>query len=114
MNGWDFLDDDNTIYDSFADDIHGYACCRNYSSNSGILFVCAAGNQGTDTKVSPFYPACYNLKNVISVGAIDNQGNIAEFSNYGNGVDALAPGFNIIRTIPSTNRASRLTENANQ
>lgn len=69
--------------------------------HSNILFVCASGNQGKDIDASPMYPACFNIGNVISVGAIDNQGNIADYSNYGKkNVDVLAPGDGIMGQLP--------------
>ncbi|KUO75864.1 MAG: hypothetical protein APF81_05395 [Desulfosporosinus sp. BRH_c37] len=70
-------------------------------STSNMLFVTAAGNSGANNDLSPVYPANFNLSNVISVAALDNQGNLASFSNYGlNNVDIAAPGKDIISTIP--------------
>jgi|GEM_PF-6908798 len=70
--------------------------------SSGILFIAAAGNDGIDTDLSPIYPACYNIPNIISVAAIDSSGNLASFSNYGfNSIDVAAPGVNILSTIPA-------------
>jgi subtilisin family serine protease len=68
--------------------------------NSGILFVCAAGNSGKDVSTSPVYPACFELPNVISVAAIDNKGSIAAFSNFGGTIDIASPGVNILSTLP--------------
>lgn len=61
--------------------------------DSSMLFVCAAGNAHEEKCL---YPANYDLDNVISVGAIDNQGLISAYSNYGNDVDIAAPGENIL------------------
>jgi serine protease len=56
--------------------------------NSGASVVVAAGNESSSTAfVSPA-----SCKNVIVVGAHDNQGHLSDFSNYGNAVDVLAPG----------------------
>ncbi len=66
-------------------------------SKSGMLFVCAAGNSGTQACQ---YPAGFDLPNVIAVGASDTDGNIAAFSNNGDNVKIIAPGVNIISTIP--------------
>ncbi|USB32579.1 S8 family serine peptidase [Paenibacillus sp. YPG26] len=68
---------------------------------SDMLFVCAAGNNGQDTTKNPVYPAAYSLANVLSVGAIDNQGNLSSTSNYGAAVDFAAPGVGILSTLPS-------------
>jgi serine protease len=58
-----------------------------YAYNKGVVIVAAAGNENRD---SASYPARY--ARVISVAAIDAQGEKAEFSNYGAGVDISAPG----------------------
>ncbi|MEH7116862.1 S8 family serine peptidase [Neobacillus vireti] len=69
--------------------------------HSSMLFIAAAGNDGIDVDNQPEYPASYDSENVISVAAIDNAGNLADFSNYGvNNVDIAAPGVNILSTVP--------------
>ena len=68
--------------------------------NSSILFACAAGNSGMNIDNSPIYPACFNLPNIISVGAINNTGNLASFSNYGSKVNVVGPGKDILSTVP--------------
>ena len=68
--------------------------------NSDILFICAAGNYGQDVNLNPIYPACFNSENIISVGAINNKGELAYFSNYGEGIDIAAPGVDILSTVP--------------
>src|SRR3990167_9093760 len=63
------------------------------------LFVVAAGNSGSDNNSSPTYPASYDLDNIISVAATDQNDNLAAFSNYGSSsVDVAAPGVNIYST----------------
>ncbi|HBB29476.1 MAG TPA: hypothetical protein DC000_09560, partial [Clostridiales bacterium] len=69
-------------------------------ANSGILFVCSAGNRGGDSNEFPVYPASFDIPNIISVGSIDCMGILAAFSNRGNSVDVVAPGTNILSTIP--------------
>ena len=59
---------------------------------AGILIVGAAGNNATS---NPFYPADY--AEVLKISAINEKGNIANFSNYGN-VDFAAPGVDIYTT----------------
>lgn len=71
-------------------------------ANSNALFICAAGNQGQNVDVNPVYPACYDLSNVISVGAIDNKGELASFSNFGSKVQIAAPGVGILSTLPES------------
>lgn len=68
---------------------------------AGRLFVAAAGNYAQNNDISPFYPATYNLNNIISVQATDHNDNLAGFSNYGaTTVDLAAPGVNIYSTLP--------------
>lgn len=69
--------------------------------NAGILFVAAAGNESNDNDSNPTYPAGYEVENVISVAAIDQNGNLASFSNYGAAtVDVAAPGVAVYSTKP--------------
>jgi subtilisin family serine protease len=63
--------------------------------NAGVVIVAGAGNDGT---TAPFYPAA--LDNVVSVGAFDEDGARASFSNYGSWVDISAPGNLIMSTYP--------------
>jgi hypothetical protein len=68
--------------------------------SAGGLFVAAAGNYASDSDSTPFYPACYELDNIISVAATDSNDELASFSNYGaTSVDLSAPGVSIYSTI---------------
>lgn len=63
---------------------------------AGVLFIASAGNSNSQAK---FYPAAFDLPNVISVAAHDEQGVKADFSNYGRDwVDISAPGVSILST----------------
>jgi len=71
------------------------------AGNAGIIFVAAAGNSASNNDTTPFYPASYNLPNIISVAATNQNDNLASFSNYGpKSVDLGAPGANILSTLP--------------
>jgi len=73
-----------------------------YANDNGCLFVAAAGNSSDDNDTNPFYPASYDLPNIVSVAATDHNDNLASFSNYGaTSVDVGAPGVNILSSIPS-------------
>ncbi len=165
VNGWDFSNDDATVYDSTSVDAHGtyisgiiaastynggiagvapkakilplkfisgstgytsdaieaieYAmdmgvdiinCSFGGTDNnqalkdamaaSGILFVCAAGNRGADVTDKPFYPASFDINNVISVTTIDSKGLVPNFASYGSSVDVAAPGTSIMSIAP--------------
>jgi subtilisin family serine protease len=67
--------------------------------DAGHLMVAAAGNYSSDTTVNPLYPAAYDLDNIISVAATDNDDQLASFSNYGASVDLGAPGVNVYSTV---------------
>ncbi len=70
------------------------------AKNAGVLFIAAAGNDGSDNDALPSYPASYPLDNVISVAATDNQDKLASFSNYGaRTVHLAAPGVRIYSTV---------------
>jgi subtilisin family serine protease len=79
---------------------------KHHIENSGMLFICAAGNDGIDISKKPFYPACYDLPNIISVAAINNRGELWPMSNYGSNVHLAAPGSSILSTIPSKDENS--------
>lgn len=71
------------------------------AERENILFVAAAGNASTDNDSVPSYPANYIHTNTVSVAAIDSDGNLAPFSNFGlTTVDLAAPGVNILSTAP--------------
>lgn len=59
--------------------------------NKGVICVIAAGNDNDD--VSYYYPA--NMDEVFTVGAIDYRGNPCYFSDYGEEIDFVAPGFQV-------------------
>jgi thermitase len=60
------------------------------------LYVIAAGNDGTNNDVDPFFPCALPDANVICVGATDASDARAGFSNYGSvSVDLSAPGVSI-------------------
>jgi len=70
---------------------------------AGQLFVAAAGNDGVNTDVTPSYPASYDLDNIVSVAATDDNDLLATFSNFGAlSVDLGAPGVDILSTVPPT------------
>jgi subtilisin family serine protease len=70
--------------------------------DAGVLFVAAAGNEGTDNDVTPHYPSSYPLQNIIVVGASTPWRDMADLSNYGDeSVHIFAPGDEIISTNPA-------------
>lgn len=69
------------------------------ANSLGISVVCAAGNLGDGNSDTDelLYPSAYN--EVISVGAVDNNKSIANFTNSNKEVDVVAPGVNILSTF---------------
>ncbi|HRK03010.1 MAG TPA: S8 family peptidase [Oligoflexia bacterium] len=72
----------------------------------GVLFVVAAGNDGTDNDRRPTYPASFRAANLIAVAATDSNDKIASFgggygSNYGKtSVHLGAPGKDVYSSVP--------------
>jgi subtilisin family serine protease len=71
-------------------------------ADEDVLIVAAAGNGGADVvgddnDALPHYPSDYDSPAIISVAAINQLGELADFSNYGRtSVDIAAPGVNIL------------------
>ena len=73
-----------------------------YANDQGCIFVAAAGNDASDNDAVPQYPAGYDVANIISVAATDENDELASFSNYGSStVDVAAPGVEILSTYLS-------------
>jgi subtilisin family serine protease len=71
----------------------------NKANANDILFVAAAGNNGTNNDTTPHYPSSYNAPNMVAVAATDNQDGLASFSNFGaTSVHLGAPGVNVLST----------------
>jgi subtilisin-like proprotein convertase family protein len=81
------------------------------AANHGHIFVAAAGNDNTNNDSNPFYPANYNVANIVSVAATDAFDNMAWFSNYGKQtVDLGAPGVDIYSTMPTQQTPAMFNE----
>lgn len=64
------------------------------ASRLGIVVVVAAGNEGRQiSKDFKPYPLSYKTSSLVSVGSLDIYGKIANFSNYGEGVDIYLDGI---------------------
>ena len=61
-----------------------------WATDKGVIIVSATGNDGKYTKL---YPSSY--EEVISVGAIDKDCNLAYFSNYNEYIDVVALGVDL-------------------
>ena len=72
-----------------------------YASLKGSVVFAAAGNSGENTEI--LYPARY--KNVISIGAIDENLSRTSFTCSGEDLDFLSPGHNIFSIAPNNGYA---------
>ncbi|USG63717.1 S8 family peptidase [Brevibacillus ruminantium] len=93
---WSIQNDMDIINMSFGMEMHSEALERMIKkvSNKGIVMVASAGNNGREVE----YPARYS--GVIGVGAIDQNGKLADFSSRGKGMNMRAPGVDIKSTWP--------------
>lgn len=67
-----------------------YEAVIRYAQSKNVTVVAASGNSGSN---EVYFPAA--LPHVISVGAVDREGQVAAFSSFGNHVDLVAPGSEI-------------------
>lgn len=66
-----------------------------YAVNNGSLVVAAAGNDGSR---GVLYPAAND--NCLAVSALNSDGSLAQYSNYGPEIELAAPGTNVLSTVP--------------
>lgn len=85
----------------------------NLVGEKGAVSVCAASNEGTDNdEYENISPACLDSDYIISVAAVNEEGELASFSNYGaNTVDIAAPGCNILSTVSYDNFTPSIYDN---
>src|SRR6185503_370604 len=73
----------------------------NAANSSDMLFVTAAGNDGSNNDTAPVYPASYALPNVVAVASSTSADQRSPFSNYGAAsVHLAAPGSAVLSTVP--------------
>lgn len=70
-------------------------------ARENVVVVAAAGNEGQSRGIS--HPAC--VRGIVSVGAIDKDAEVADFSNSAPILDFLAPGVDILSAVPRSRRA---------
>jgi len=82
------------------------------AKEKNILIVTAAGNYtagsvfSASTDKESYYPASYNLDNLLTVASANSKGKIDSFSNYGKKtVDISAEGNNIYSSFPNNSFA---------
>ncbi len=77
----------------------------NKALEKNITIVAAAGNNGV---AMAEYPAAF--EGVISVGAVDKNKKLADFSTYGSSVDIVAPGADVYSTFYQYGQKSSFVE----
>lgn len=65
------------------------------ASREGVIFVAASGNEQTDAYSDPG-----GMIEVINVNAATRSGEAAYYSNYGTWSDVMAPGTDVLSTLP--------------
>lgn len=69
------------------------------ANEKGIVLVAAAGNDNINLDKYPdIFPAC--SRNVLTIGATTKSDYVAYYSNYGSVIDFVAPGTDVVSTIP--------------
>ena len=77
---------------------------REAMEQSGLFFVCAAGNNRMDVDETPIYPASFGLDNSISVTSLNQDYGFSYYSNYGMSIDIAAIGREVESTFPRGER----------
>jgi subtilisin family serine protease len=73
------------------------------AESAGIIWVASAGNNSYNVEVTPSYPTCYGIGNVVSVAYTTRTDGLGSFSNYGATHVALAaPGDQIYTTFAAS------------
>lgn len=67
-----------------------------FAWNQGVLLVASSGNSGSTTQIG--HPAAF--PEVIAVGAVDSTATRAWFSQAGPGLELMAPGVDVVSTVP--------------
>ncbi len=75
------------------------------ASAPDILFVPAAGNSNSDIRFALDTPSDIDLPNVLTVGAVDQAGDLANFSSHGERVRIYAPGVEVDSILPGGSHA---------
>jgi subtilisin family serine protease len=65
-----------------------------------ILFICAAGNADSNSGFNEMIPSSFKLPNLLVVGAVDQAGDEASFTSYGDTVRVDANGYQVESVLP--------------
>lgn len=71
--------------------------------DAGVIWVASAGNNSLNVDITPSYPTCYGIDNIVSVAATTRNDSLLSFSNYGaTNVALAAPGDQIYTTFAAS------------
>lgn len=92
----------NNSWGGTANDLLLYQAIQRLDS-LGVLFVAASGNANQNNNdQNPYYPASFDLPNIISVTSTNCHDILASSANIGlRSVDIAAPGVGILSTLPN-------------
>lgn len=86
-------------------DIEKKALYNAFKSAPEILFVCGSGNENNDASFEEYIPASFSdLPNLITIGAVDNEGKKTSFTTEGKTVRLYANGFEVESFVPGGDR----------
>lgn len=69
-----------------------------------VLFVAAAGNEGADYSLVKYYPATYDLPNIVAVGNLRAPGDVAKSSSRGSSKLVWEVGTDVKSALPGGTR----------
>ena len=75
-----------------------------FASAPEILFICGSGNENNDANFADYIPAGIDLPNVITAGAVNDEGKRTSFTTEGKSVDFYANGYEIESYVPGGDR----------
>ena len=71
--------------------------------DAGVIWVASAGNNSQNIDITPSYPSCYGLDNIVSVAATTRNDGLFSLSNFGATNVALgAPGDQLTTTFAAS------------
>ena len=96
----------NNSWGGYVDSIYGEDAIlqkvMDVVGENGALSICAAGNESLDIDENITVPASFDSDYIVSVAASQEDGELAEFSCYGDeNVDLAAPGADILSSVAS-------------
>lgn len=89
----------NMSFGGIVDDVYAVELRRTIEEADHVLFVAAAGNDGSDISNTSSLPEYLNTWNMITVANSDRNGALYPSSNYGSIVHIAAPGQGIVSSF---------------